>query len=191
MLDLMFGPDEIAPETIRRLSRREYDQMVAAGIFDEDERIELLEGMLVTMSPQGEPHARVIEWLTQRMIVWLGFDFRVRCQLPYAASESSEPEPDLAIFRGDHRTDDHPSEALLIVEVSDSSIRKDRILKQRVYAKAGLPEYWIVNVQAKTVEVYTQPRGDAFISHQVFRVGDVLRPTRLPNIEVPVADLPF
>ena len=87
MLQPMFDPDLLAPDAIRKLSRREYDKLVELGVF-EDERIELLRGMLVTMSPQGGPHATISSWFMQKLSVMLGMDFDVRGHCPYAATES-------------------------------------------------------------------------------------------------------
>src|SRR5690242_20819821 len=98
MLSSMFDPAVIAPERIRPISRREYDRMVELGMF-EDEKLELLRGTLVTMSPQKWPHAVVVEWLTEKLIRGLDPAYSVRPQLPFAADEWSEPEPDIAVIR--------------------------------------------------------------------------------------------
>ena len=184
-------PVELAPEHVRPISRREYDRMVKLGMF-EDERIELLSGTLVTMSPQGGRHATVCAWIAQRITLALGdMTYQVRPQLPFAADDWSEPEPDLAVCRRDHPIDEHPDKVLLLVEVSETSLRKDRGVKLRIYAEAGVPEYWIVDLTTMTVEVYTEPtpkRGYARV--QKLRDGDVLHPVELPSIALPVAEIP-
>jgi Uma2 family endonuclease len=188
MLSAMHDPS--FEESLRRISRKEYRQMAEAGIFDEDEPVELLDGMLVTKVTRGGRHDRLLTWLNRRLTRALDDSFEVRPQCGFAASEWSEPEPDFAIVRADPTHDDHPSAAVLIIEVSDSSLRRDRMWKQTIYAKAGVPEYWIVNVQEMTVEVYTQPTSSGFACKQTLRDGDVLRPTLLPAIEIAVAELP-
>ena len=189
MLCSMFDPDVVAPERIRPISRREYDRMVELGIF-EDEKLELLRGALVTMSPQKWAHAIVVEWLTEKLIRGLDPAYAVRPQLPFAADEWSEPEPDIAVVEKDYTRREHPSEVLLLVEVADSSLRKDRGLKLEIYAEARVPEYWILDVTTMTVTVHTEPAGRGYERVQVLRDGDVLRPVRVPGIALPVAEIP-
>jgi Uma2 family endonuclease len=154
----------------------EYDRMVELGFFDADERVELLDGVLVQVSPHGACARYVV---------------RRAAQVPFAASEWSEPEPDIAVVRNDPDQRDHPSEVLLLVEISDSTLRYDRKVKQPIYANAHVPEYWIVNVDDQVVEVFTQPRDGRFERQQVLRSGDVLRPALLEGVAIAVADLPW
>lgn len=191
MLETMFDPDLLKPETIRRFTRREYDRLVDLGVF-EDERIELLRGMLVTMSPQGGPHATISSWLMQRLVLALGMDFDVRGHCPYAATDDSEPEPDISVSRRIAGLLEHPTQPLLVIEVSDSSISKDRKIKAPIYAEAGAPEYWLVNISGDelSVEVHTQPTPKGYRSVEILRDGDVLRPTRLA-LEVPLSEIPW
>ncbi|MGE0545462.1 MAG: Uma2 family endonuclease [Kofleriaceae bacterium] len=185
----MFDPSLVAPERIRALSRKEYDRMVELGMF-EDEKIELLRGLLVTMSPQNWPHSAAVQWLTKQLALQIDRSLAVRPQLPFAASNDSEPEPDLAIVREDYTLRDHPSEVLLLIEVADSSLRKDRSIKRAIYAENGVPEYWIVDVATMTVEVYTQPVNGDYASVRVARDGDVLEPLLLAGVSIAVAELP-
>ncbi|NVB84105.1 MAG: Uma2 family endonuclease [Kofleriaceae bacterium] len=182
---------ELVPDWIRPISRKEFDQMVHAGIFDgTDEHVELLAGMLVTMSPHDPAPSRVVEWLTQQIILRTQGRYRIRCQLPFAASEWSEPEPDVGVFsRAQPVEDDHPSASLLLIEVSNTTLKHDR-LKRVVYSAAGVPEYWIIRVKDMTVEVYADPRSDGYATCRVLRDGDVVRPTTIPDLEIAVAELP-
>lgn len=189
MLADMFHPDLVAPQRLRPLSRTEYDLLVAAGQFG-DEKLELLRGALVTMSPQKSPHARAVEWVSNELRLSLDRSYSVRTQLPFAADDSSEPEPDVAVVRRDYARVDHPGEALLLVEVADTSLRKDRGLKLTIYAEAKVPEYWIVDVTEHTVTVYTEPTGDRYATVATLGDGDTLRPTLLPTVALPVAELP-
>lgn len=191
MVQTMFDPSVLAPETIRRLSRLEYDQLVRLGVF-EDERIELLRGLLVTMSPQGGPHATITSWLVQHFAIALGMSFDVRGHSPYAAGDDSEPEPDISISARSTGLE-HPSTSLLVIEVADSSIRKDREVKSTIYAEAGVEEYWIVDISGAelAVEVHTGPSARGYRRIEILRDGDVLRPTQLPEIALPVTELPW
>lgn len=185
----MFDPSLVEPERIRPLSRKEYDQMVELGMF-EDERIELLRGALVTMSPQKWHHAAVVTWLNNELARALDRSYLVRPQVPFAADDWSEPEPDLAVVVNDPTLREHPQHVLLLIEVADSSLRKDRRLKRDIYAEAGVPEYWIVDLTTMVVEVYTEPSAGAYGKIEYRKDGNVLRPTQLAGIAIAVADLP-
>lgn len=192
MLQPMFDPNLLAPEAIRKLSRREYDKLVELGIF-EDERIELLRGMLVTMSPQGGPHATISSWLMSQLVLALGMDYDVRGHCPYAATDDSEPEPDISVSRRVKNLLEHPSHPLLVIEVADSSIRKDKKLKSEIYAEAGAPEYWIIDISGPelVVLVHTAPTPSGYRHVEVLRGGDLLRPTKLAAVEIPVIEIPW
>ncbi len=191
MLQSMLDVDEIKPERIRGLKRREYDQLVELGVFA-DEKLELLRGMLVTMSPVGGVHVGIYVWLTRRLIKALDDTFEVRPASPFAASDDSEPEPDLLVCKATAPIrDDHPSEALLLIEISDSSIRKDRKVKMPLYAEAGVPEYWLFDISDDdelVISVYTEPTPTGYGKVVHMREG-VLRPLHLP-IEIAIADIP-
>ncbi len=176
-------------EQIRRFTRKEYDLMVERGIIEEDEKVELLRGQIVPMSPIGSRHTKLMIWLTQRLIRGLDESYEVRPACPFAADDYSEPEPDLAVRKQDDRRD-HPDELLLVIEISDSSLRKDRGLKQAIYAASAVPEYWIFDVQHDLVEVYTRPRGEAYEQLQTLRAGDVLRPTQIPELAIAIDEVP-
>jgi len=182
-------PALVEPQQIRPLSRREYDRLVDLAWFA-GERIELLRGMLVTMSPQNWPHAAAVSFLNEQLVLQLAGVHEVRPQLPFAADDWSEPEPDLVVTRKDPARREHPREVLLVIEVADSSLRIDRGLKRTIYAEAGVPEYWIVDVTRLTVEVHTAPTSKGYASVQTRRDGDVVRPTLLPEVSIRVADLP-
>jgi Uma2 family endonuclease len=179
-------------ESPRRLSVTEYHRMIEAGILDEDERLELLEGVIVAMSPQNDRHAWPIEYLTRLLVKALSEAYRVRVQLPLSLGRNNEPEPDLAVSRADLRSKGrHPGAAILVVEVADDSLRKDRTLKAALYARFRVPEYWVVNVEAETVEVFTEPRPRSGVYGRVRTVGkrDTLSPESLPEVSVPVRNL--
>jgi Uma2 family endonuclease len=177
-----------ASERIRPLKRSEYDRLVQLGCF-EDEKIELLNGMLVAMSPQGSGHSQAIQRLTELFVRGVGDRAAVRCQLPLGASDDSEPEPDIAVVPRRDYFDDHPTTAHLIVEVANSSLQKDRLLKGALYARAGIPEYWIVNVPDRLVEVYRSPRDGEYRSVTSHGRAELIHPMAFADLEIAVADL--
>jgi Uma2 family endonuclease len=161
---------DLAPERVRPLLRVEYERLIAGGSFDE-ERVELLGGAIVEMSPQSERHSKVVTRLASLLVQAAGQRASVRVQMPFAASPESLPEPDIAVVPLIEDEDARPEEALLIVEVSDASLRKDRTLKAELYARAGVPEYWIVNLIGLCIEVHTAPVNGAYTRLETFAPG--------------------
>lgn len=189
MLESMLDPRLLAPERVRPLLRREYDRLVELGAF-QDERVELLRGQLVVMSPQGGAHATITARLHGMLVEAIGIEqFDIRSHSPFAALEDSEPEPDVSVSKRRKSNAYHPSHALLVVEVADSSLRIDRQIKAAIYAENGAPEYWIVDVRKKVVYVFSKPKGGTYADVvEVPRTG-TLRPTKLPGVRVSVAKL--
>ena len=177
-----------AAEVIRPLRRVEYDQLVALGAF-QDERIELLDGALVAMSPIGAPHSATVQRLNRLLILALEGRAAVRCQSPFAALEFSEPEPDFSVLPlGDYDLD-HPSEAHLLIEVAESSLAVDRGKKLRLYASCAVPEYWVVNLPERCVEVYTRPTTGAYGSVERYERGQSIRLLAFPDVAFAVSDI--
>lgn len=176
------------PEEIRPLRRVEYDKLVELGVF-EDERIELLEGVLVPMSPIGPRHSGAIDALNLLLVRALGDRARIRVQNPFAASDISEPEPDLLVAPlGDYRTE-HPAEAYLVIEVAESSLAKDRGRKLRIYAQRGVPDYWVVDVVDRRVEVHRDPHGGGYRSSRVFERGESIALQVFPDVSFSATDI--
>jgi Uma2 family endonuclease len=177
-----------APLTVEK-----YHRMIDAGILGEDDRVELLEGVLVEMGPQGHRHAKFISRFNAAVARVIDPASRVRIQLPLTLPPYGEPEPDIAIVTvgEDEAPDRHPHAAVLVVEVASESIRKDRLVKSRVYARAGVPEYWIANVDEQCVEVYTDPDASAerYRSQAVARVGEELAPQAFPSLRLALGAL--
>lgn len=177
-----------ASTEIRPLRRAEYDKLVELGAFG-DERIELLEGALVPMSPIGTRHASAVDMLNLLLVRALGDRARIRVQNPFAAGDISEPEPDILVAPlGDYRAE-HPAEAYLVIEVAESSLAKDRGVKLRIYAQRGVPEYWIVNVVARQVEVYRALQGGTYRESRVFEAGEAISLTAFPDVSISVGDV--
>jgi Uma2 family endonuclease len=185
------------PVKTRRWRRVEYNRLVELGMFT-GERLELLDGFLVVREPQKSPHAATVTQVGEVLRVAFGTGWHVRIQAPVALDDDSEPEPDVAVVAGKplDYLGAHPSLPTLLVEVADSSLRLDRRFKSRLYARAGLREYWIVNLIDRVLEVYRDPQPAAdTIDEAEYRFVDVLRPPATvtplaaPHTHIPVADL--
>ena len=174
-----------------RLSRTEYDRAVEAGVFEPDARLELVDGDLLAMTPQGSRHATGVDLVADSLRHAFGAGFHVRMQLPLAIDDYSEPEPDVAVVTGgirDYR-EAHPNTALLVVEVSDDSLRRDRTVKQRLYARCGIPEYWLLALPEARLEVYRNPSADGYRTVTIHGPGDTVAPLARPEARVAVDDL--
>src|SRR5262249_1784287 len=157
------------------------------GLFI-DERVELIRGVLVKMSPQRAPHASTVQKLDKILNKGLPDRFVVRMQLPLALSDDTEPEPDVAVVAPGDYDAEHPSTALLVTEVSEARLRTDRA-KAAVYASAGIGEFWIVNLGARTVEVHSSPDGDRYAKIDTLRASDTLRPIAFPELAIAVSEI--
>lgn len=179
--------------TRRKLSVAEYHRMGEAGILTEDDRVELIEGELIAMSPIGSGHSGTINSLNRLLVLAVGDRGVVAVQNPVRLDDHSEPQPDFSVLRP--RADDYrratpvPADVLLIVEVADSSLAYDRTVKRALYASHGIPEFWIVNLGAGEVEVHRQPSGERYESITRFGRGGMLEPALLPGIAIPVSAL--
>lgn len=181
-------------EAAYRWTRERYDRAVEAGVFGPDDRLELIEGQLLAVTPQGSRHAAIVDQAGEVLRGVFGGDCRVRIRCPLAAGDDSEPEPDLAVVPGRARDylDAHPTSALLVVEVSDDSLRRDRTVKQRLYARHGIPEYWILALPDARVEVYRDHRDPAATGYRTVlmrRPGETIAPLARPAAAIAVADL--
>jgi Uma2 family endonuclease len=177
----------------RPITVDEYHRMITAGILGEDEHVQLIAGTLVSMTPQGSLHARVIQRLNRLLVRAVGDDLVVRPQLPLTLLDDSEPEPDLAIVwaRDAESGERHPRTARLVVEVAGESLPLDRQAKAVLYARAGIPEYWIVNLAESSVEVRREPdsANSSYRTRTVARGGETLVAASVPGLSINVADL--
>jgi Uma2 family endonuclease len=184
----MIDPAALEPERVRPLRREEYERLVDLGCF-EDEKIELLEGMLVAMSPPGTPHAYAVQQLTMLLVPAVVGRAIVRVQSSFALAEYSEPEPDVVVVATQDYSHAHPRSALLMIEVAESSLRKDRHIKAALYAREGVPEYWIVALSERVIEVYREPNQGTYSQVTRHALGDIVRPQAFPDVKVRVADV--
>ena len=175
----------------RRWTRLDYEHVVECGGFGPQDRIALLDGELWEVSPQGSRHAAVYVIVTGAVQEAFGTGYHVRGQCPVALDDASEPEPDLAVVPGAPRDylSAHPPPAVLLVEVSESSLSFDRGRKLVAYARNGIPEYWLVDLNADKLEVYRNPSGTGYASKAILGRGDTVVPLHAPDSVVTVADL--
>lgn len=182
---------------LRRWKRVEYERLVELGMFT-GERLELIDGLLLVREPQGSRHAAGIRRVLAALRRVLDDEWQIDCQLPIALDDDSEPEPDVAVVTreaSDYR-DAHPSRAMLVVEVADSSYRVDHEYKASLYARGRVPECWIIDLVHDTLEVHRDPEPSAdapcgwrYRSVQILRAPNTVAPLIAPDRAIPVADL--
>ena len=179
----------------RPFTHVEYHAMDAAGVFAPDERVQLVAGEIVAMSPMGIRHAAAVNWMTEafyaperlagRAVVW--------AQCPLVIPDFSEPEPDLAllVYREDRYSLAHPrpEDVLLLVEVADSTLAYDRRVKLPLYAAAGIPESWLLNLRDDVIEALADPSPDGYRTVRRYRAGDDIAPAAFPDLVIAVSQL--
>lgn len=185
-------PDEQWAAAKHRLTVLDFHRMAEAGIFGEDDRVELIEGELFDMAPIVSKHAGTVAILTKLLTVGAGDCCVVFVQNPLQIPDYNEPLPDLTLLkpRADSYRDTlpQPSDVLLVLEVADSSVSRDRDVKIPIYGRRNIPETWLVDVQRRVIAVYRQPGSDGYQS--VTEVGSgSLSPECLPDVVVALADL--
>lgn len=171
-------------------TREEYERAVEMGGL-EDWKVELVEGVLYDMTAHSTHHASSLRKAYRELQGCLPEGLDIRQQMPLALSDDSEPEPDLAVVPADPDDygDAHPRSAVLLVEVAHTSLHYDRDVKGSAYAQAGIPEYWIVNLVARQLEVYREPAEDRYGSRTVLTAPDAVSPLFAPEASIPVRRL--
>jgi Uma2 family endonuclease len=176
-----------------RMTVERYLGLLEEGVLSEDDRVELLEGVIVAMTPSSPPHDTGVTLATHALIRAVAEQATVRTQCSLVVRPWSLPEPDVAVVPGSPRdySERHPETALLAVEVADSSLQQDRLTKAAIYAAAGIPEYWIVNLRRGVPEVMRDPdRPRArYRDAQTLGAGDRIELAALPGAVVAVTDL--
>jgi Uma2 family endonuclease len=175
----------------RLWARADFERLVSAGVFGPSDRVELLEGEIIEMTPEKSRHAAAVDLSLEALRRAFPSAHSIRVQHPLAVSDTSEPGPDLAVVRGSVRdhVDQHPTSAALVVEVSDTSLDYDRTRKARVYAQAGIGGYWIVNIVAGVLEVHRDPGESGYRSVLTLQAGEAIAPLAGSGTPVVVADL--
>lgn len=171
-----------------RVTVHDYHRMAEAGVLPPDARVELIEGEIIDMAPIGTAHADIMRILSRRLVELVGDEAVVSIQLPVRLSRRSEPQPDLAVLRGSRQRyrDAHPSanDALLLIEVSDTTLRYDLENKARLYATHGIREYWVVDVANDRIWRHRQPTGAHFAVVEEVTEGALELPDGLGAIAV-------
>ena len=183
-MEIVIEPALLSGLRIRPLKRTEYDQLVELGVFGRRDRIELLRGFLVEMAPQESPHSETVRRLSEWLFPALIGRARISVQLPFAATEDSEPEPDIAIHPAGNYARKHPERAHTVIEVSDTSLAKDRDVKAGIYAEAKVPQYWILDLAAKCVHVFSRPRNGRYVSVSRIDLDGELRLAKFPDVRI-------
>ena len=185
----MLAPSSTLPPEFRPLRVDEYHKLIELGVF-EGQKVELVGGVLVEMSPQGPRHFGLIPYLTHLLVHLVGDDYVVSPQGPVIADEISEPEPDFAILsKRDTRVTGKPTDALLVIEVANTSLRFDLGEKARRYAGAGYPEYWVIDVTRRVVHVHRGPNPDGTWTSVEVQADGPLTAFAVPPITLDVGQL--
>ncbi len=182
----------------RRCTRLEFERMIEAQQFEPGERLELIDGEILKTAPHESAHGTAISLTESCLRAAFGLGFTVRLQLPLAIDPYSEPEPDVAVVHG--AAEDYPagrpSTALLVIEVADTTLVHDRMRKGSLYARAGIAEYWIVNLVDRRLEIYREPApaasssfGWAYAWSRYYGTGQNVMPLACPGSFVAVSDL--
>jgi Uma2 family endonuclease len=182
------------PWVVRRpLTVVDYHRMGEAGILSDSDRVELIEGELVAMSPVGSRHAGAINKLNRLLVRAVGDRGLVSVQNSIRLDDRTEPEPDVAVLKPS--ADDYfeaipgPSDVLLVIEVADSSLSYDRTVKAPLYAGHSIPEFWIVDLAGRAIEVHRKPEAGHYTEVTRVGAGVTLEPSLLPGVAVPVASV--
>ncbi len=177
----------------RLISVKQYDEMIEHGILTAEDKVELLNGVIIEKMPKGIKHAAINDSAAEMLREALGNRAIIRNQNPIVLDDYSEPEPDIVlakppreIYLERHPT---PEDVLLIVEISDSTLGRDRVTNSLAYAKAGIQQYLVLNLQNETLEDYREPGADGYQFKRTLRKGDSLNLTAFPEVEIKIDDL--
>lgn len=177
----------------RLISVKEYDEMIEHGILTSEDRVELLNGVIIEKMPKGTKHALLNDNLADLLKEKLGNRVYVRSQNPIVLDDYSEPEPDIVLAKppreGYLERHPNPEDILLVIEISDITLGRDRITKSLAYSKAGLQQYLVLNLQNETVEEYREPSEDGYQFKRTWRKGDSLKLEAFPEVEIKIDDL--
>ncbi|MBM3395756.1 MAG: Uma2 family endonuclease [Betaproteobacteria bacterium] len=176
-----------------KLTIEEYHKLAEVGILNEDSRVELIEGELIQMAPIGPPHWSIVNRLTRLLVTLAGDQAVVSVQNSVRLPPNSEPQPDFVIARPEMANIRSriagPADTLLVIEVADTTLAYDRGVKLRLYAKSGIPEFWIVNVQNETIEVYGAPTPEGYQTKFIKDKGDYATLKAVPGLSIDIAKL--
>ena len=196
LLSVVFGYNDAMMEPAQKrypISVQMYHVMAEHGAFAPDERVELIDGEIIEMSPIGSRHARVVDYLNAFLSERFGKHYIIRIQSPIIVGDMSEPQPDLSVLRHreDFYRDSHPTgdDIALVIEVADSSAGFDRSRKVPKYAAAGIPETWLIDLESEHVEVHFSPKNTAYGIVKIYLRGEDAISETMPEFKLPVADI--
>ena len=177
----------------RLITVAEYDRMIEAGIYTENDRIELLNGEIIELMPKGTKHTSANSRIVRLFVRLFDEKVIVRSQDPIRLDDFSEPEPDVVLANWDENEygENHPTpkDILLVMEISDTTLAYDREDKARAYSRNGIAQYLLLNLKDETVEDYRSPEADGYGSKQTYRSGEAFNLVAFPEIEIKVDDL--
>src|SRR6516162_660586 len=175
----------------KRWNRKEYENLVAAGAFAPNTHVQLIDREIVEITPQSRAHAVATRAVEEGLRTAFPAGYDIQVQMPLALGQAAEPEPDVAVVPGSFRDypDAHPEHAVLIVEVADASLEFDRTRKAKLYARSRIPEYWIVNLVDRRLEVFRGPQAARYDIQLVFNLNDSVSPIIAPQMRLHVASL--
>jgi len=189
------GEERTSGVKVYKWTQKEYYQMAELGFFH-GKRVELIEGEIIEMSPMNNPHATAVRKLLYVLRKLFIEGYLIDSQLPMSFSKINEPEPDIAVIKGEIEdfTKSHPKTAELIIEVSDSTIRFDRTVKASLYAQNKIQDYWILNLRKRCLEIYRQPKEDKKLGYiytesRILTEDDEASPLIAPETKIKVADI--
>lgn len=178
---------------LRRLSVQDYHRMAESGILQSDERVELLDGQMIQMAAKGTAHSAAVTRIERLLRQRLGDRVLLRFQDPVRLNDYSEPEPDVAVVQPNSLLyEDHhpiPSEVFLLIEVSDSALKFDREVKAPAYARAGIAEYWVLDVNARKLHVYRVPGAEGYQSEAILSEALTVAPLAFPECVIAVREM--
>jgi Uma2 family endonuclease len=174
-------------EQPHKFSVAEFERLCEAGVLDSSKRFELLEGEIFEMTPMGDGHAAFVMNLNEQIILQLNKKAKLCPAIPMVIlSEESQPEPDFMLVPLElyENRKPYPHEVVLVIEISDSTLQRDQVKKQRIYARNKIKDYWIINVQESQLEVYRNPIGEKYHSLQILNLGQTIAPLEFPDTEI-------
>lgn len=185
--------EKVSPPTMKRFRAEDFRKMTEVGILPEESGWEVIDGYLIDKMSIGSKHAGTVKKLNKFLTKSVGNITLISVQDPVHIDEYNEPEPDIALLkpREDFYTDSHPTapDVLLLVEVSDSTVEYDREIKKTLYAAAGIVEYWLVNLQNNTVEVYSQPKNGIYRLARILESGETIETVAVANLKLPIDEI--
>jgi Uma2 family endonuclease len=177
----------------RRFTRKDYYRMAEVGILGARERVELIEGEIVEMSPIGPRHSAFVDNLTRLLARRLPDEAIVRVQGPVALADDTEPQPDLTVLRRRavpyKEREAWAEDAVLVIEVAESSLAYDRSTKRRLYVQAGIPEYWVMDCAAESIEVHREPGPDGYRDIRLVTSAATLSPQAFPDVALSTTEI--